>query len=107
MPDILRIPVTPDEPSFKLTVDLEGRTYILRFDWNGRANRWFMGYYDAEEVPIAVGIPMNVDSSLLRIYVDERLPPGEMMLFDTSEQHKECGRDDLGVRCDLLYQTSL
>lgn len=106
MTDILRIPVTPDEPAFKIRIALEGRDYVLSFDFNTRMNRWVLGVYDAEENPIAVGITLNIDSSILRLYVDNRLPPGEMILFDTSEKHIECGRNELGKRCELLYQTS-
>ncbi len=106
MADILRIPVTPDEPSFKIRIALEGRDYVLAFDFNTRMKRWSIGFFDAEENAIVIGITLNVDSSLLRLYVDDRLPPGEMILFDTSEKHVECGRDDLGKRCELLYRTA-
>ena len=107
MPDILRIPVTPDEPAFKIRTTLEGRDFVLAFNFNGRMNRWTIGFYDANETPIAIGIPMNIDSSLLRLYVQSELPPGELILFDTSERHIECGRDELGKRCEVLYQTSV
>ncbi len=106
MADILRIPVNPDESAFKIRMALEGRDYVLSFDFNTRMNRWILGIYDAEEDPIVVGIAMNIDSSLLRLYVDNRLPPGEMILFDTSEKHIECSRDELGKRCELLYLES-
>lgn len=104
MANIYRIPVTPDESSFKIRIGLDGRDYVLSFDFNTRMNRWIIGYYDAEENPIVVGVAMSIDSSILRLYVQEELPPGEMILFDTSEKHIECGRNDLGVRCDLLYE---
>jgi hypothetical protein len=106
MTDILRIPVTPDEAAFKVRIALEGRDYVLSFDFNTRMNRWILGVYDAEENPIVVGIALNIDSSILRLYVDNSLPPGEMILFDTSEKHIEGGRNDLGKRCEILYQTS-
>lgn len=107
MPDLFAIPVSSDEPSYKIRVDLEGIDYVLRFNFNERMNRWVMGIYDAEETPIILGIALVVNYSLLRIYTVEGMPPGEMILFDTSEKNQECGRNDLGNRCILVYENSV
>lgn len=104
MADIFEIPITSEDPSFKIRVTLDGRDFVLSFNFNTRMKRWTIGYYDAEENPIVVGVAMNIDSSLLRLYVQEELPPGEMILYDTSEKQIECGRDELGGRCVLLYE---
>lgn len=107
MADIFKIPVTSDEASYKILCDLDGASYVLRFDWNGRSQRWVMGVYDAEENPLAVGLVLNVNYPLIGPYQIGGLPPGEMILFDTSEKKQECGRNDLGNRCELIYQNSL
>ncbi|HEX5035128.1 MAG TPA: hypothetical protein VFW62_11675 [bacterium] len=100
---MFRIPVDSAQPSYRLRLEIEDRTYIFRFYFNERSNRWIMSIYDDQEQQIVVGMALNVNFALLGQYADQRLPPGEIILFDTSEKNQECGRDDLGNRCVLLY----
>lgn len=62
---------------------------------------------DASEQPLLMGHPLNIDIELLERFEIDGLPPGKLTLYDMSEKSIECGRDDLGDRCQLLYQTSV
>lgn len=100
------IPITLSEPSFKIRTILEDVQLFLRFDWNGRDIRWNLSIYDTSENPLVVGLPMNVNTELVERFEIDGLPPGLLMLYDTSGKNLEAGRDDLGDRCKLVYLTS-
>lgn len=106
MAEIQQIPIDSTFPSFKIRTELEGVSYILRFDWNGRSERWHMGIYDSDETPIQVGLVMNINWDMIGRFAELELPPGLLMLYDTSGRNEEAGRNDLGDRCVLIYQTS-
>lgn len=100
------IPITDDSPSFKIRTILESVQVVFRFDWNGRDLRWALSIYDTSENPLALFLPMNINTELLERFEIVGLPPGLMMLYDTSGKNDEAGRDDLGDRCKLVYVTS-
>lgn len=106
MPEIFRIPVDSSASSYKVRMDLEGEEFVFKLYFNERMNRWLLSIYDANEEPILMGIALNVDGSLIGRYSDPRLPPGELIFYDTSAQFREGGRNDLGDRCLLLYETA-
>lgn len=106
MAEVQIIPVDSDNASFKFRTDLEDIAYVLRLDWNERSERWHLDIFDADETPLKVGLPLNINSDIIGRFADTRLPPGLIMLYDTSGQNEEAGRDDLGDRCMLLYYTS-
>lgn len=107
MPEIFRIPADSSEASYKIRVDLEGETFVFKLHFNERMNRWVLSVYDANEAAIVVGVVLNVDGSLIGRYSDPRLPPGELIYYDTSNRFQEGGRNDLGDRCLLLYETGV
>jgi len=106
MGEIFQIPITATDASFKIRTSLEGTDYVLRFDWNGRDECWQMGIMDSTETPIVMGIPLNINSNLIGRFEIPELPPGLLMLYDTSDNNEEAGRDDLGDRAVLLYEAS-
>ncbi len=107
MPDILEVPLDSEDPSFKLRTTLEDVQLVLRFDWVIRIARWSMSIFDDSESPILLGVTLNVNNELLERFEIPALPPGKMLLYDTSGRWLECGRNDLGDRCKLFYETSV
>lgn len=107
MPEIFEIPIESDDPSFKIRTILEGITLVLRFDWNDRDERWKISFFDEVENPLIYRLVLQVDHELLNRFEIPGLPPGQMILYDTSDKGVPCGRDDLGKRCRLLYETSV
>lgn len=104
---VLEIPLPSAEASFRLRTTLEGREYVLGIHWNGRMERWILDLYDANDTPIVTGQPLHIDSDILMQFTKDELPPGMLMLYDTSGKHEEAGRDDLGSRAKLLYRESV
>jgi hypothetical protein len=99
----LVLPIEPGEPSFTVEVELSGRLYTLGFDYNTRLAAWSMSIFDASLSPIVQGVRVVADAGLLDIFVDERLPPGQILAVDTSEKGIDPGEDDLGDRVILVY----
>lgn len=104
MADIFKIPTNSENASFKIRTDLEGATYVLRMDWNERAERWCLSIFDADETPILMGVPMNINMDLWGRFRLVDLPPGILMLYDTTGRNEEAGRDDLGDKAVLIYR---
>ena len=103
MAEVLEIPLNADDASFKIRTILEEIELILRFDFNSRQAKWHIMILTADETPL-ISCPMNINSEFLSRFKKTGLPPGKLILYDTSGGIVECGRDDLGDRCKLLYQ---
>lgn len=102
----LEIPIQVGDASFKIRTILEDIQLVMKFDWNGRDTKWNVSIYDTSENPLVLGLPLNINTELLARFEIVGLPPGLMMLFDSSGKNEEAGRDDLGDRCKLIYLTS-
>lgn len=99
--DFLPVLETP-KPFYEFIVDLDGSDYLIRLEWNQRSG-WYLGLSDAEASPIFSPRKLVVDTNLLRTITDDRRPLGMLKLLDMSDQHLECGYEDLGQRCLLVY----
>ena len=103
---ILEIPISsPPEPSFKQRVTLENSEYVLQVYWQERSQRWYLSIFDGNEVPLVAGIVMGVNLSLIFRFEIIGLPPGDFILA-SQNGFAECGFDELGDRCKLIYVTS-
>lgn len=100
------IPITLTDPSFKIRTILENVQLVFKFDWNERDIKWNLSIFDTSENPLLYSLPLNVNTELLERFEIAGLPPGLLMLYDTSGKNLEAGRDDLGDRCKLVYLTS-
>lgn len=109
MPEILEIPIEKedDDPALKIRTVLEGVEMVILFEWNTREAKWHASFYDATEAPILVGIPLNINLELFVRFEIPELPPGKLILYDTSDKSLEAGIADLGKRCRLYYEESV
>lgn len=96
-----------EAPSYKEEVTLDGRPYLLSFHWNTRGEYWSMAIADRDEVMLLSGIRLVMLFPLIHYrHVDSRLPPGELIVMDTSANtiYQEPGRYDFSNnRCSLYY----
>lgn len=104
----IEIPVFTAVPLYKMRVTLEGKEYILQFDWNDRETRWYMSISDLNNVPISTGIKVVANWPLLRKIPQPDRPPGTLMAVDFSPQNGEPPvLEDFGLRVKLLYSPSV
>lgn len=104
MSDPIEIPVFADTPLYRFRVTLDGQDYIFRFDWNARADRWYLDIGTINEEWIVRGIKLIADWPLLRRVSDSRRPPGNLMAIDLSPLNGEPPvLSDFGMRVKLIY----
>lgn len=103
MKEPLEIPLSLDTPLYTERVTLDGREYLLRFDWNGREGRWYLSIGTITEVWIRRGIKVVANWPLTRKSVDLRLPPGHLFAMDLTSNGEPPDFYDLGRRVKLFY----
>ncbi len=102
----LVLPVRSDAPFYSVEVDLEGASFTLQLYWNARDAGWYLSFYDREQACLVSGRKVVLGAHLLGPSADARLPPGLLLAIDTTGKDQEAGRDDLGVRVQLVYVES-
>lgn len=100
---IYEIPLDSNYAVFEQTCSLDGRQFVLRFNWNERAERWFLSIADADGNDLAGGIGLCAHYPLLLGLRSPDLPAGEFVVVDSSSEPRDPQRDDLGTRAKLLY----
>lgn len=104
------VPTSRDLSSYTQRTQLDGRDYVLRFQFNQRIGRWSMDVSDQDEVPIAHGLMLLTGVQLGRGITDERFPPGVLMVIDyvaeTTQVSRDPGLRELGDRFLLNYFTA-
>lgn len=96
------IPTTPGVAFSVRRVSLDGSEYVLRLRWNSREARWYMSLSDADDVLIVGGVKLVAGWPLLRLVVDARRPPGQLVALDQAGD-ADPNLDDLGTRVVLVY----
>jgi len=100
---IKQLPVSSDSANYQFKTDLDGTTYIFKFRFNTRSDKWMMDISTEDGIKLLSGIPLLVEARLINRFVDVRLPQGTLFLINTKDEYVECGRYDLGNDCLLLY----
>lgn len=75
----------PDAPAWQQSVVLSGRAYRLAARWNEVADAWFLDIYDAQGVPLALGLKMVTGAMILARLADPRLPPGYLTVLSDQD----------------------
>lgn len=100
----IEIPVFPEVPLYSERVTLDGKEYLLQFDWSDREQRWYLSISKADGTLIKTGVKVVANWPLLRKCVDVNQPPGVLMAVDLSPNGGEPpSLDDFGLRVKLLY----
>ena len=60
--DTIELRLPPTGSIALRTVDLDGRPYLLAFDWNGREDAWYISIYadDADTTPLIEGWRVSI-----------------------------------------------
>jgi hypothetical protein len=104
---ILEVPcIAAEQSRWTQRTTLEGRDYLLTFEWLQRGGHWLLSIADQDGVPIASGLWLLTNWPLLRGVRDPRRPPGELMVQDTLSRAEDPGFTDLGERFALAYYTA-
>jgi hypothetical protein len=102
---VYRLPVDAVDPHFNFSVDLDGRPFIVAFDWNIRELAWYFSIYSDDEssTPVLEGWRVVIAGTPLARARGASRPPGQIVFVDLSGDGTDPGRDDLGVSVAVLY----
>jgi len=98
----------PSSADMKMTVNLEGQAYDIRYRWNGRSESWFLYIGMSGNTPV-LKTRMVVGADLLFAYRGvPDLPPGRLFLTDVEKDYGRAGLEDVGLnkRFMLVYVRS-
>lgn len=87
----INFPSNPVLPQFREGVILDGVSYVLRFNHNGREDLWYLSLRTAEGESIVEGIKLVLDIPLFRKSADDRRPPGELMVIEDGDLDTNAG----------------
>lgn len=90
-----------DRPHYTQRTTLDGTTYVLALNWNGREKRWMLSIRAADGTPIAEGLKVVIGWPLNRHVRGG--PPGMLWAVDTTGAGTDPGLQDLGSRVRLIY----
>ena len=97
------IPVPSNERAFRLRADLEGETYELEFSWNSRTSQYTLIVRDSVGTDL-ISTAVVGNSDLLTRFKNELLPPGNLVVFDSTGQQREPTLADFGKEFLVYYQ---
>lgn len=97
------IPTSSTEAHYEQITELDGRAYLLRFDWVQRWGRWTLGIYTENREPICVGCALQANWPIAFRTRDDRAFPGTLLVI--SQDGEAPGLTDLHPkgRCFLAY----
>jgi len=92
------IPTTPGRAHYSQTTTLDGRAYVLEFDWIQRWQRWTLSVSTSAGVSLLRGAPLLCGVDLLAPHRwDLRLPPGSLGIFNAQNQGGDPDLTALGI----------
>lgn len=89
--------------SFTEEVTFDNVPLRLTFNWNNRGQFWTVDFRDTDDVLLAAGIKLVIDSELIQDYPDRGLPVGGLSVIDPAGLRERIGRDDLGTETFIVY----
>ncbi len=92
-----------EDSSSEYDIELEDTTYIIGLYYLERTDSWYFNIFDSARSALLTGVRLSIDYPIFKHKVREGLPPGQIMLLDTSGNGQECSFEDLGNRCILVY----
>lgn len=102
---MLIIPTRNDLAAYTFQITLDGEIFIFAIRWNTEYEYWTFDILDFASNPLIVGVKMIINYPLIRRYVSDVLPKGEIVAVDGSSKLERIGRTDLGDVVQLIYVT--
>lgn len=102
--DPVQIPIFSDTPLYTQRVTLNGSEFLLRFDYSGKEDRWYLSVFDAAGIAVRRGVKVIPNWDALRLVATETKPRGILFFADGSRGAKSAPAfADLGRRVALFY----
>lgn len=93
-----------DTPSFKQTITLDNKDFILLIYWNSRGEHYTLSVYDINENLLVAGIRLVLNIELFGNYPDRGLPQGNLFVSNLTSEIRPINQDDFtNGRLKLIY----
>jgi hypothetical protein len=102
---VIEIDIRKEVPFFSVKAPIDGRDYIIRFEWNQRSG-WYVALADDKGTTIFGARKAVCDWNLLRTCSSDLRPLGGLYLYDLTGTREDPSYTDLGVRHRLYYLTA-
>ena len=101
------VPTFQDVSSrYIIETELNNEVFRLLFDWNARAECWYMDIRNQDDENILTNIKLVPDYVLIRQYSNDDLPKGDFYVADQEDSdEKIITFDNFGIRFNLLFFT--
>lgn len=96
---LYRLPLQPVPQRFE--IDFLGVTYVLSNRWNDEAAYWMLDWFDANGVPLVMGMPVVAGVNLLEPYAS--LPAGTLAVITEGDPNASPTLLSLGTDSNLYY----
>ena len=108
-PEAVEIPVNYTLPWQGLWINLENARYYMVFYWNSRSEKWYASINKTPTEPIKAFVPILSGWILWRQLRDDSLPPGDLVVVDSSTKNINPGRWEFGSgrRVSLIYYAAV
>ena len=94
---ILVLPTEQGASAFSQRVTLDGVSFTLDMNWNGREGAWYLSLYDAAGAALLLSRKLSTNSPILRRFrFVDGLPAGELIAQDFSDSIPYAGYDEIG-----------
>ena len=99
--EALTLPVS--NPHFTIRHTLDGREYVLTFEWSERESAWYVSLADQADSPISGAVRVCADWPLFLTCNDDRKFTGALLASDVTGQGVDPTLEDFGARVLLVY----
>ncbi len=100
------LPTEQGASSYVMRATLDGVSFGLELNWNGRVGAWYLSIYDAAGLPLLLSRKVVTNMPLLsRFRFLAGLPAGDIVAVDPSESIAYAGYEELGEKrgVTLMY----
>jgi hypothetical protein len=98
----LLVPFTPSLPNYRFNTGFDGTIVTFQTLWNARDAAWYFDLFAADASIIALGIKVVLGVNLGRKSTHPFFFSNLLRAYDTSNQGRDAGIDDLGARVQVV-----
>lgn len=99
---MIQIPTRSDVFFYFQQVVLDNVEFILTFDFNQRADSWYIGF--GADQSVLAGIRISGNEDILKPFHHLEVPPGILSVLDLDGLGREPTKDNFGDRVILTYE---
>lgn len=100
---VSRIPTSTTVENYEFTISLDNVEFKLAFHFNSRDNAWYMTIKTVDDIVLRAGLRIVNEWALLRLWVGEDRPAGEMVTVNQGELLSPPLSNQLGAETVLDY----